>query len=159
MSETSDMSVVRSAMPAAPDTPKKKIDLTRDVCAVEAVLLRQVEHVKDLVAEQMDDCGEAAANVINNKLDPTPDVVVGKTMDSADGAAEAAAASAAAAAELLKWKDMPKHLQFNRYIVEGYRPLTDVKGCLHSLFYFHNETINIITHGTSILLFLNAEIN
>lgn len=51
------------------------------------------------------------------------------------------------AVDLLKWKDMPKHLQFNQYIVEGYRPLTNVKGCLHSLFYFHNETINIITHG------------
>lgn len=49
--------------------------------------------------------------------------------------------------DLLKWKDMPRHLQFNRYIVEGYRPLTDAKGCIHSLFYFHNETVNIFTHG------------
>lgn len=50
-------------------------------------------------------------------------------------------------ADLLKWKDMPRHLQFNQYIFEGYRPLTNVKGCIHSLFYFHNETINILTHG------------
>lgn len=54
------------------------------------------------------------------------------------------------AADLLKWKDMPRHLQFNRYIVEGYRPLTDAKGCVHSLFYFHNETVNILTHGNII---------
>lgn len=48
---------------------------------------------------------------------------------------------------LLQWKDMPKHLQFNPYIFTGYRPLLSVWGCLNSLFYLHNETINILTHG------------
>lgn len=48
---------------------------------------------------------------------------------------------------LLNRKDIPKHLQFNPYIETGYRPLLSVWGCLMSLFYFHNETINIITHG------------
>jgi hypothetical protein len=49
--------------------------------------------------------------------------------------------------ELLQWKDMPKHLQFNPYVITGYRPLQTFKGCLNSLFYMHNETINILTHG------------
>ncbi|CAK1543906.1 unnamed protein product [Leptosia nina] len=49
--------------------------------------------------------------------------------------------------ELLHWRDMPKHLQFNPYVLTGYRPLQDWSGCLRSLFYFHNETINILTHG------------
>lgn len=49
--------------------------------------------------------------------------------------------------DLLRWKDMPKHLQFNPYVHTGYRPLTNVRGCLNSLFYYHNETVNIITHG------------
>ncbi|CAH3924253.1 unnamed protein product [Pieris brassicae] len=49
--------------------------------------------------------------------------------------------------ELLHWRDMPKHLQFNPYVLTGYRPLQDWGGCLRSLFYFHNETINILTHG------------
>lgn len=48
---------------------------------------------------------------------------------------------------LLQWKDMPKHLQFNPYIFTGYRPLLSAWGCLNSLFYLHNETINILTHG------------
>lgn len=56
--------------------------------------------------------------------------------------------------DLLQWKDMPKHLQFNQYIMEGYRPLTNVKGCIHSLFYFHNETVNIFTHGIPVLYIL-----
>lgn len=50
-------------------------------------------------------------------------------------------------ADLVLWKDMPRHLQFNPYIQGGYRPLLSLSGCLHSLFYVHNETINILTHG------------
>ncbi|XP_071521088.1 progestin and adipoQ receptor family member 4 isoform X3 [Panulirus ornatus] len=55
---------------------------------------------------------------------------------------------------LLNRKDIPKHLQFNPYIETGYRPLLSVWGCLMSLFYFHNETINIITHGVPMLYIL-----
>ncbi|KAF5284490.1 hypothetical protein FQA39_LY17025 [Lamprigera yunnana] len=49
--------------------------------------------------------------------------------------------------DLLHWKDMPRHLQFNPYIFTGYRPLLSIWGCLNSLLYLHNETINIFTHG------------
>lgn len=49
--------------------------------------------------------------------------------------------------QLLQWKDMPRHLQFNPYIFTGYRPLLSIWGSLHSLLYMHNETINILTHG------------
>lgn len=154
MSETSDISsMVHTKIPAMaqPDSPKKKVDLTRDVCAMEAVLLQRVDHVKDLIADDKSDADFSEMPRLRSKSMST-------VTASADIAADAAAAAsdetdrggatlAVSAADLLKWKDMPKHLQFNRYIVEGYRPLTDVKGCLHSLFYFHNETINIITHG------------
>ena len=49
--------------------------------------------------------------------------------------------------KLLHRKQLPKHLQFNPYIETGYRPLLSAWGCFMSLFYFHNETVNIITHG------------
>lgn len=59
------------------------------------------------------------------------------------------------AVTLLQWQDMPKHLQFNPYILTGYRPLLTTWGCLNSIFYMHNETINIITHGmVSVNIFL-----
>lgn len=48
---------------------------------------------------------------------------------------------------LLRFEDMPKHLQFNPYILTGYRPLLSTWGCINSIFYVHNETINILTHG------------
>lgn len=58
-----------------------------------------------------------------------------------------AASKACGGVELLHWRDMPQHLQFNPYVLTGYRPLQGWGGCLRSLFYFHNETINILTHG------------
>ena len=48
---------------------------------------------------------------------------------------------------LLHFRDMPPHLQFNPYIFTGYRPLLTFWGSINSLFYLHNETINIVTHG------------
>lgn len=57
---------------------------------------------------------------------------------------------------LLQWKDMPKHLQFNPYIFTGYRPMLSFWGCLNSLFYIHNETINILTHGKIASLFFSS---
>ncbi|XP_067618804.1 uncharacterized protein [Eurosta solidaginis] len=50
--------------------------------------------------------------------------------------------------QLQQWQDMPKYLQFNPYVLKGYRPLTTFKGCLLSLFQWHNETINILTHDS-----------
>ncbi|XP_023035517.1 progestin and adipoQ receptor family member 4 isoform X2 [Drosophila willistoni] len=56
--------------------------------------------------------------------------------------------------QLLHWQDMPKYLQFNPYVLNGYRPLQTFKGCLLSLFYWHNETINILTHAIPIFYIL-----
>jgi hypothetical protein len=56
-------------------------------------------------------------------------------------------------ATLLRWRDMPRHLQFNPYIHTGYRPLLTAWGCINSLFYLHNETVNIVTHGKRLTIF------
>lgn len=54
---------------------------------------------------------------------------------------------------LLKcWEEMPKHLQFNPHIRSGYRPLMTPTNCVRSIFFFHNETVNILTHGESIVI-------
>lgn len=49
---------------------------------------------------------------------------------------------------LCKVTDVPSYLQFNPFILTGYRqPCMTSYDCLKSLLYFHNETINIMTHG------------
>ena len=80
-----------------------------------------------------------------------------------NGSAAAAAAAAAGDSStpspsprvLQKWHEIPAHLRFNRYVTSHYRPLDDWKGCLRSLFYIHNETVNIFTHGNAMHLLLS----
>ena len=48
---------------------------------------------------------------------------------------------------LLTFHQIPIHLRFNRFVLSHYRTPTDWKGCIKSLGYMHNETINILTHG------------
>ncbi|KAI8493688.1 Progestin and adipoQ receptor member 4 [Branchiostoma belcheri] len=54
---------------------------------------------------------------------------------------------------LLDWASVPAHLQFNRFVLGGYRPLQSVAECVQSLFYLHNELFNILSHGLPILFF------
>lgn len=57
---------------------------------------------------------------------------------------------------LCKIDALPQHLQFNRYIQHGYRPLLDLKGCLKSTCALHNETFNIYSHVLGFFYFLLA---
>lgn len=50
---------------------------------------------------------------------------------------------------LLELAKTPPHLQFNKYVLTGYRPVSTAQECLRSLFYMHNELGNIYTHGKS----------
>ncbi|XP_029364339.1 progestin and adipoQ receptor family member 4a isoform X3 [Echeneis naucrates] len=55
---------------------------------------------------------------------------------------------------LLDWASSPPHLQFNKYVLTGYRPISSVQDCIRSLFYLHNELGNIYTHGIPLVCFL-----
>lgn len=58
--------------------------------------------------------------------------------------------------KLLKIHQIPSHLRFNKYVLTHYRPTTNFIGCLKSLFYLHNETVNILTHAIPVLGILSA---
>jgi len=55
---------------------------------------------------------------------------------------------------LLVLQDVPDHLKFNKYVLSHYRPLLDFRGCVFSLTYWHNETINILTHAIPVIFIL-----
>ena len=48
---------------------------------------------------------------------------------------------------LYKIHEMPEYLRFNPFVKNGYRRLMNVNQCCQSLLFFHNETVNIYTHG------------
>ncbi|KAL2078739.1 hypothetical protein ACEWY4_026424 [Coilia grayii] len=56
--------------------------------------------------------------------------------------------------KLIDFKSSPPHLQFNDFVLTGYRPVSTFQGCVHSLFYLHNEFGNIYTHAIPFLCFL-----
>lgn len=60
------------------------------------------------------------------------------------------ASTSEAKLRLVKYTELPGHLQFNPYIYGGYRRLMGTKDCLKSLLYLHNESFNIYSHGKAL---------
>ncbi|KAK3696529.1 hypothetical protein QZH41_004879, partial [Actinostola sp. cb2023] len=48
----------------------------------------------------------------------------------------------------------PSWLQFNKFVLSGYRCNLSTSECLMSLTYLHNESINIYSHGIPFLVFV-----
>lgn len=49
--------------------------------------------------------------------------------------------------DILPWENLPKWMQSDPYIRRGYRrQYNSFSACLQSLFYLHNETVNIWSH-------------
>uniref|UniRef100_A0A3B3VY83 Progestin and adipoQ receptor family member 4 n=1 Tax=Poecilia latipinna TaxID=48699 RepID=A0A3B3VY83_9TELE len=55
---------------------------------------------------------------------------------------------------LLDFTKTPPHLQFNKYVLTGYRPVSTTTDCLRSLFYMHNELGNIYSHGALPIIYI-----
>jgi len=55
--------------------------------------------------------------------------------------------------ELVKYEDLPAYLQGNEFVRLGYRANFSWSLCVRSLFYFHNESLNIWTHLLATFLF------
>ena len=52
------------------------------------------------------------------------------------------------------YKCMPKHLQLNQYVHTGYRAGLSTWDCFKSLFYLHNESFNIYSHGLAAIVMI-----
>lgn len=56
--------------------------------------------------------------------------------------------------KLYKITEIPDYLQFNPFVTNGYRCCKlSFWQSIYSLFYLHNETVNILTHGKNYFLF------
>ncbi|KAI8369433.1 pPR-type GPCR protein [Radiomyces spectabilis] len=55
----------------------------------------------------------------------------------------------------LTWNEIPKWMQDNQYITTGYRyPTGSYTGCIKTLFFLHNESVNIWSHLIGFLVFV-----
>ncbi|XP_011403436.1 PREDICTED: progestin and adipoQ receptor family member 4-like [Amphimedon queenslandica] len=64
------------------------------------------------------------------------------------------ASSSEAGSQLVKFKALPTHLQFNPYITSGYRRPLGTRDCMKSVCYTHNESLNIYSHAFFVIFFL-----
>lgn len=56
---------------------------------------------------------------------------------------------------ITSWEDLPLWMQSDPYIRQGYRrQLNSFTACTQSIFYLHNESVNIWTHLLPILIYL-----
>ncbi|KAI9490337.1 hemolysin-III related-domain-containing protein [Zychaea mexicana] len=60
----------------------------------------------------------------------------------------------------VSWSELPQWMQDNIYITAGYRrPTGSYTKCIQSLFYLHNESVNIWSHLLGFILFLGLAIH
>lgn len=57
-------------------------------------------------------------------------------------------------AQLFRLQSCPPWLQFNKFVLDGYRLHLTTRQCLESLFYIHNESFNIYSHGIPCAFFM-----
>ena len=101
----------------------------------------------------------------------TPTIKTLNTLLSAQEAADATTRPARRPTGpfLLNWADLQPWQQDNHYILTHYRPQAhSYMGCLQSLFYLHNESVNIHSHllggflfffiGVSVYLFESSQV-
>lgn len=57
--------------------------------------------------------------------------------------------------QIFSWEDLPQWMQTDPYIRRGYRrQLDSFEACLRSIFYLHNESVNIWSHLAPTLAYL-----
>ncbi|KAI5750330.1 hypothetical protein M8J76_014733 [Diaphorina citri] len=120
---------------------------TEEINVVREELVKS--NVQDVLEKKINDMeieDKKSFHLIQRRREQNSDSVTGDICQSCDKSPPSDG--------LLSYSDMPPHLQFNPYITSGYRPILNAWGCLRSLCYVHNETVNIFTHGIPIFYIL-----
>lgn len=87
---------------------------------------------------------------------PLPEKALSVVQDGVMKAVDISYDAAKRVQNVLAWEELPQWMQSDPYIRRGYRrQLDSFSACFQSLFYLHNETVNIWSHllPTIIVLF------
>ena len=86
----------------------------------------------------------------------SPKMVNSSTQTSTMKAAPVSHNAAKPFQQIYCWEDIPQWMQCDPYIRGGYRPQLDsFIACFQSIFYLHNESVNIWSHIISALIYLS----
>lgn len=101
-----------------------------------------------------DVCQKMSANETRYREKLSPETVGNRHENHANGFSckQTNENKARAGKRLYKLEEIPEYLRFNPFVKDGYRRQMNIRECCQSLLFFHNETVNIYTHGKFILL-------
>lgn len=86
-----------------------------------------------------------------------PEMINSSTRASTIKAAHVSHDAAKPFQQIHSWEDIPRWMQCDPYIRRGYRPQLDsFSVCFQSIFYLHNESVNIWSHIISALIILSV---
>ena len=85
----------------------------------------------------------------------SPETVVSTTKDTAIKAIQVGHDAANSFQHIWSWEDLPQWMQSDPYIRRGYRrQLDSFSACFQSIFYLHNESVNIWSHLLPTLVYV-----
>lgn len=83
------------------------------------------------------------------------EIVISSGKDTATKAAQVGHDAVKSFQQILSWEDLPQWMQSDLYIRRGYRrQLDSFSACLQSIFYLHNESVNIWSHLLPTIFYL-----
>ena len=87
----------------------------------------------------------------------SPEMVISSSKDAANKAVQVGRDAAKSFQHIWSWEDLPRWMQSDPYIRRGYRrQLDSFSACFQSIFYLHNESVNIWSHLLPTLVYLSV---
>lgn len=87
----------------------------------------------------------------------SPEMVISSSKDTANKAVQVGRDAAKSFQHIWSWEDLPQWMQSDPYIRRGYRrQLDSFSACFQSIFYLHNESVNIWSHLLPTLVYLSV---
>lgn len=84
-------------------------------------------------------------------------MVISSSKDAANKAVQVGRDAAKSFQHIWSWEDLPRWMQSDPYIRRGYRrQLDSFSACFQSIFYLHNESVNIWSHLLPTLVYLSV---
>ncbi|KAL9123678.1 MAG: hypothetical protein Q9217_006914, partial [Psora testacea] len=86
-----------------------------------------------------------------------PETVISSSKETAIKVVKIGHDAAKSSQHILSWEDLPQWMQSDPYIRRGYRrQLDSFSACFQSIFYLHNESVNIWSHILPTLFYLSV---
>ncbi|KAL9629775.1 MAG: hypothetical protein Q9164_006731, partial [Protoblastenia rupestris] len=87
----------------------------------------------------------------------SPDTLISSSKETTVKAVQIGYDAVKSSQQILSWEDLPQWMQSDPHIRRGYRrQLDSFSACFQSIFYLHNESVNIWSHILPTLVYVSV---